>query len=118
MGFYAGTVIQALQKGLPEVLAWRIGAWTVVPGSSLTHHHSERSFLHLQLTGYSYVEVGDDSEWENVPGENREMMMSVGAMAASEQTVWCQYVIVASSVCCQYIMVASEQTVSDVSMLL
>jgi len=72
MGFYAGNVIQALLKGLPEVLAWRIGAWTVVRGSSLTHHHSQRSFLHLQLTGYSDIEVGDDSERQNVPGENRD----------------------------------------------
>jgi len=68
--------MQVLQKGLPEVLARRIGAWTVVPCSSLTHHHSQRSFLHLQLPGYSDVEVGDDSEWENVPGENREADVS------------------------------------------
>jgi hypothetical protein len=63
---------QALQNGLPAVLARRIGAWVVVPGSSLTHHHSERSFLHLQLPGDSDVEIGHDSQWEKVPGENRE----------------------------------------------
>jgi hypothetical protein len=98
---YRLTASQELQKGLPEVLARRIGACTVLPVAHLAHHHSQRTLLHLQLTGHFDVQVGDDSQRENVPGTRRvaECLMSVCATVASVQSLMSVCATVASVQC-------------------